>query len=557
MNNRHVLATIVVVIAIVSLAYGPSLQNQFVNWDDDAHFLNNPFVRSFNLKEIFTTTVNGIYVPLASLSFALEYHFFKAHPFVYHLDNLLLHLAVTAMVLLFCLRCGLSLPAAGAAALIFGLHPAHVESVSWITERKDVLYAFFYMLAILCYLRHLRGLERGRAQRRGYALGLTIIFGFLSVLAKPMALSLPLVLFLLDWFFRRKLTIRSCMEKIYCGLAVFPVAWVTYVLQMHAQTFACPNCILIWAWCFGFYVKKMFYPDYFVLIYHWPTPVVWTNPGYGFSLLLFVVFLGCLWYFRKNRLFVFANLFYVLSVFFLLRVDYNAGLNVVGDRFLYLPMLGWCMFLGDAFVKLWIRYRGFAIARASLLFVGTAVLSFLFFQTARQTRVWYNGASLWEHQLRHQSQAATALIYNKIAQAYLQDPGFRDDPRKMRTAEDHLRKAIAIKPDYAQAYFHLGQLALRKENFVLARTHFTKVIELDDEHFDAYFQLGWLYDRAGQYGQAIEAFRRAVAARPDHEDMYRQILGFYDAAIAAGRRIYQQERDGLAKEYIGRFQRHP
>ena len=557
MNNRHAWVALAGVAAIVFLAYGSSLRNQFVNWDDDAHLLANPFILSFDLKAIFTTTVNKIYIPLTSLSFALEDHFFGADPFIYHLDNLLLHLAVTAMVFLFCRRCGLSVAAAAVSTLIFGLHPTHVESVAWITERKDVLYAFFYMLAILCYLNHLRALEESPGYRAGWAFRFTLVFGLLSVLAKPTALSLPGILFLLDWFFRRKLTIRSCVEKIYCGFAVFPVAWVTYALLMHTQVIQFPESLLTGIWCFVFYIQKMFYPDYFVLIYHLPAPVALTNPIYVLSIFIFVIWLGSLWYFRKNRLFVFANLFYVLSIIFLLRVDYNVGLNVVGDRFLYLPMMGWCMLLGYAAINFWNRFRNSGIARIGLLSVGIAVLSFLFFQTARQSRVWYNGASLWEHQLRHQSQAATALIYNKLAQAYMQEPGFGDDSGKMQMAQEYLHKAIAIKPDYAQAYFHLGQLAMWKEDFVLARTYFKKTIELDGGHFDAYFQWGRLCDRGGQYGRAIEAFHKAIEVKPDHEGMYRQILDFYDGAIAAGQQIYQQERDELMRRYIDRFQRYP
>jgi len=557
MNNRYVLAGIVGIVAVIVLAYWPSLQNQFVNWDDDAHLLANPFILSFDLNAIFTTTVNSIYIPLTSLSFAIEYFFFKADPFIYHLNNLLLHVAVTVMVFLFCRRCGSSVTAAAVAALIFGLHPAHVESVAWITERKDVLYAFFYMLAILCYLDHLLALKRSSTYRAGWAFRFTLIFGFLSILAKPTAMSLPGILFLLDWFFRRKLTMRSFVEKIYCGLVIFPVAWATYALLMHAQALKFPESVLTGIWCFVFYIQKMFYPDYFVLIYHLPTPVTLVNPAYAFSVLIFIALLASLWYFRKDRVFVFANLFYTFSIFFLLRVDYNVGLNVVGDRFLYLPMLGWCMFLGDACVKLWARYRGFAIARTALVFVGTLVLSFLFFLTARQCRVWYNGASLWEHQLRYQGQAATALIYNKLAQAYMQEPGFEDNSGKIQIAEDYLNKAIAIKPDYAQAYFHLGQLAEHRGDVALARTYFNRAIELDGGHFDAYFQLGLLHDREGEYSQTTKALNKAIAVSPDHEGMYLQILNFYDKTIAAGPHAYQQERDALAQKYFGRFGRFP
>lgn len=262
-----------------------------------------------------------------------------------------------------------------------------------------------------------------------------------------------------------------------------------------------------------------------------------------------MVLLVGIFYFRRNRIFIFANLFYFASIFFLLRLDHQADINVVGDRFMYLPMLGWCLFLGDFAVKLWTRYRSFAIARSALLFAGIAVVSFLFFQTARQCRVWYNGASLWEHQLRYQGQAATALIYSKLAQAYMQEPGFANNSEKIAIAEDYLHKAIAIKSDYAQAYFYFGQLAARKEDFALAKTYFKKTIEFDDGHFDAYFQLGVLYDREGQYGQAMEAFHRAIEVKPDHEGMYLQILNFYDEAVVAGRQAYRQERDELRRKH--------
>src|SRR3989344_8936209 len=188
MNSRHVLVALAGIVILVIFAYSPALRNQFVSWDDDAHFLANPFVQSFNLQEIFTTTVNGIYIPLTS-------------------------------------------------------------------------------------------------------------------------------------------------------------------------------------------------------------PVALTNLNYVFAIFIFVILLWSLWHFRRNRLFVFANLFYILSIFFLLRADHNVGLNVVGDRFLYLPMLGWCMFLGDFCVNLWTRYRNSFTVRTAFLLAGTAVLSFLFFQTARQCRGWDNGAS--------------------------------------------------------------------------------------------------------------------------------------------------------------------
>ena len=164
------------VIALAGLVYAPVVGFDFVNWDDDLHLLNNPFVQSLDrehLRAIFSTTVGHVYAPLSQLSFALEHRAFGLQPAIYHLNNLLLHLVVTGLVVFFARGLGLSRLAAAVAAVIFGLHPMHVESVAWVTERKDGLYAVFYLLAMLVYLRYARlsmaggqGEEIGRASCR-------------------------------------------------------------------------------------------------------------------------------------------------------------------------------------------------------------------------------------------------------------------------------------------------------------------------------------------------------------------------------------------------------
>jgi len=141
---------LVLVLSVVFFAFLPALKNGFVFWDDDTHLYQNVAVHTLDAEhigKIFTNKVNEIYIPLTSLSFAVERHFFGRGPFVYHLINLLLHLAIVAFIFWLGLRLGLSALGSGAAALLFGIHPLHVESVAWVTERKDVLYSFFYMAA--------------------------------------------------------------------------------------------------------------------------------------------------------------------------------------------------------------------------------------------------------------------------------------------------------------------------------------------------------------------------------------------------------------------------
>jgi hypothetical protein len=156
-------AVLALVLLVVAIAFSPSLFNGFIKNDDPGHLLENPTLRALtpeNVRAMFQSIINTTYIPLTTLSFAFEYHFFGYNPIVYHLDNLLLHLAVVFLVFVFFQKLGLSNLAAGIGVLLFGIHPLHVESVAWVTERKDVLYAFFYMFAILQYWQYVQSGNR-------------------------------------------------------------------------------------------------------------------------------------------------------------------------------------------------------------------------------------------------------------------------------------------------------------------------------------------------------------------------------------------------------------
>lgn len=551
---------ILFILLIVFIVYAPSLRNGFVNWDDDVHLLSNPFVQRLDLKsirDIFTTTVNHSYIPLTSLSFAIEHRFFGQHPFMYHLDSLFLHMATTVLVLLFALECGFSLRAALAGALIFGVHPIHVESVVWVTERKDVLYAFFYMLALTFYVKYIGVLREGAGGRKQRYFILTIITGILSILSKPMALSLPFVLFLCDWFLRRKVSRTMVFEKILLCIFIVPVAWVSYQMHKLDVHLDMPHSILIWIWCFVFYIRKFFYPDFSVLIYKAPDDVSLANPSYLFPAVVFVALMGAVILLRKNRVFLFALSFYFASIFFLLRSENGWTINIVADRYTYLPSLGWCLMLSAGYEFLFEKYKANTCGKfviAGLIIIGVGVLSL---KTAWQTRVWRNGVSLWEHQLRRQPQVATALIYEKLAQAHVLEGDFHNDPRKIQQITDYYNSAIHIKPDYAAAYYGLGDLYVRLGRPGPALDYFLKTITFDPGHFEAYYQAGRLYSERGEYQRAVDAFKKAVEINPDNERMYDKIMRFYAGQITGGRggEAYRQANQELNEKYSVSFGR--
>ena len=212
LNKDIVVCSIILVITF--LVFSPALKGEFLVWDDDNHVVDNAHVRSLaadNIMAIFSSRVNNTYIPLTTLVFAVEYHFFKLNPFIFHFTNIILHLGVCSLVFWLALRLRLTSIGAAMATLIFAIHPMHVESVAWITELKDVLYAIFYLGALHVYLSYIRFPFTGNGSKQKPAVRFyawTILFGILSILAKPMAVSLPFILLLMDWFVGVRWTVK-------------------------------------------------------------------------------------------------------------------------------------------------------------------------------------------------------------------------------------------------------------------------------------------------------------------------------------------------------------
>ncbi len=516
--RNQTIGSALAIILIVFFSFFSSLDNDFVNWDDESHLRHNPTVLTLtpqNLIQHFRETVHNTYIPLTTLSFALENHLFGLKPFVYHLDNLLLHLGVVILIYWFALQIGLPLLAAAAAAALFGIHPMHVESVAWITERKDVLYAFFYMLSVNYYWAYLNG----SAKKRNYLLSL--LFGLLSILSKAMALSLPLVLFVCDYLAGRRWDRKYFLDKIPYALFIIPIAWRTYSLYARVPGNGSMEGELTWIWTFAFYVIKFLAPFNVVPLYEAPHPVTLANGAYLFSavvLLVFVILLFCL---RKNRFFVFAMLFFFCSIFFLLRFDAQ-DTNIVADRFMYLPSLGFCLLFGKM-VELIIQKKKI------LLFAPVIVVSMLAVKTFKQCDVWQNSITLWSDVVKHYPDNAYALANR--ADAFM-------DKGQFDLALADTNRAVSINPKEFMAYNNRGRAYTKLGSPDLAEADFTKAISLNPTFFLAYLNRGYLYEISKKYDLAIEDFNKALAMSPqnflvlNNRGAVYGMKGEYDKALA-------------------------
>jgi tetratricopeptide (TPR) repeat protein len=505
-RRRHLGLAVTAILLATFLSYFPTLQNDFIFLDDDSHLLENSAVRvidAAHIQQIFTTTVSKVYVPLTFLSFAIEHHFFKYSPFIYHLDNLLLHIAVTMLVFYFALQVGLPMRAAFIAALLFGIHPMHVESVSWVTERKDVLYAFFYMIALCFYWRYLSS-----GKRMHYVAA--VLFGICSMLSKPMALSLPLVLFLLDWLKQRKFDQRTIVEKVPHFVYVVLIAWITYSLNARIPGENVQSGALIWIYTFVFYIRQFLLPLILVPMYALPEPIAWTNPQYIGTVGLFLVIAVFLARLRRHRWVMFAFLYYFLSIFFLLRYDTVVDKNIVADRFIYLPCLGICFLIGYAVDRLLnganARFKTVEWILIVLL-LGTA--SWLGQKTFHQTKVWRASVPFWSYVIQYYPD--NAMAYGNRGEAYR-------DQGKYDLAMEDFNASILADPEYAEAYNSRGQMHGTARNYDAALADFKKVIELQPNFDEAYNNIGVIYQMQDKPDEAIVYFDKAIQIDPYNED---------------------------------------
>jgi len=528
--NKHIILLIVILI-ITFLAFLPSLSNQFIKtWDDNVYVTENPMITHLNWKTIqesFTTQRNGTYVPLPLLTWAVEFKLFGLNPFPYHLDNLILHLLCTLLVYwLFRL---LRLPGIYAAlgAFLFGIHPMHVESVAWITERKDLLFSLFYLGSLITYVKFILS-KNGNLK---YLL-LTLLLFVLSLFSKIQAVSLPLSLLLLDYFFDRPLKLNLLYEKIsffffslIFGLGGYYILQTLGGIDIH-DPYTLSERVLIGLFSLSAYLVKLITP--INLSCHYPYPIVSGNtlPILFYLNLVFLLGLAILVYLsaRKTKAIVFGSLFFLFNVIFLLQF-LRAGEAFQADRFSYLSYIGLFFIVAWAAHKFSNRNKFSQIIIISLVLIGTA---FFFTNTYARCKVWKDSITLWDDVISKYDNAPVA--YDNRGVAY-------GDLGQWEKTLDDFSKAISIDPNYAKAYYDRGVAYGNLEQWDMAITDFSRAISIDQKFADAYSSRGNAYSKSGQLDKSIADFSTAIRFDPQNAMAYydrgnaRSNLGQWEEAI--------------------------
>ncbi len=542
MKYRSVIIPLCTILLITTIAFFPSLENGFTNWDDDLYVTENPKIRQLswkNVGRIFASTHYGGYEPLTELSFALEYRFFRLNPLPYHITNLLLHLLNCLLVFWLIILIGGNPQIAFVAALLFGVHPLRVESVAWVSELKDLLYGFFFLWSLIAYLLYLR------KKRNGFYWFALFLF-FLSLLPKPQGIFLPLVLLLLDYFTGRRFDRKALLEKIpfflistvFVIIAVAGKASVGYFDGERVST-GIP-LILNGTYGLACYLVKLFIPAKLSSLYPYQEVTGFVvRKLYTYAPLIVVTLAVAVVYSaRYGKKLVFAALFFLINLLLVLQF-FSTGPAITADRYTYIPSIGIFYIIGCGLFRLSRAKIGRYLVPAALVII-TVLFSIL---TRQRCLVWKDSLTLWNDVLK--KYPGTAITHGNLGRALAEGgkldeailhyreairlrPDFAkahynlglalDRRGRLQEAVRHYQAALKIKPDYPGAHLNLGVARAKQGKFDEAAYHYTKALKDNPDCVEAHYNLGVDLDAQGRFAEAIVHYREAIGIKPDYPE---------------------------------------
>jgi tetratricopeptide (TPR) repeat protein len=497
------------------------LANSISDWDDTPYLRDDLFIKDLTwhgIRNIFTNTVMGNYHPLTILSFAVEYSLVQLEPWLYHFDNLLLHTCTTLLVYWFALALSRRPVAAAVTALLFGLHPMHIESVAWASGRKDVLCGLFYMAACVAYVFYLRA-AKGRRSLLLY-IGI-LLFYLLALLSKAIAVTLPLSFLLIDYFEGRRLSIKVFIEKIphfllalLFGILSVKAQHAAGAMDMQKVVFNPLERLALGCYALFTYLWKAVMPIGLHCLYPYPHKEAGALPLYWYLYPAAIAALAfLLWkYARRNKVIVFGALFFIFNIALLLQF-LPVGESIVAERYSYLPYTGLFFIVGwyvSVFVEqgLFLRYRQLAVG------LTTAYIMCLGYQSYQRCAVWANEVSLWtdevekEPLLAPQAWSNLGYIYSlRVATATSHDEGkiYYD------SAVYLLNRAIGINPKFINPYVAMGDMQRNLGLNAEAKATFYRAYKINPNESNLALELAITYYMNKNMDSAGFFFRRELA----------------------------------------------
>ncbi len=550
-NLKPLLVTLFLLSIIVG-SYIQVINYGFINYDDPIYVTENRFLQDgitwSAVKVAFVSVYAANWHPLTWLSHMLDIQLYRFNPGMHHLTNVLFHL-VNSILLFFALkRMTRDLLKSAAVAVLFAIHPLHVESVAWVSERKDVLSAFFWMLTIFFYSRYAEkpGIKR---------YSLVFLACGLGLMAKPMLVTLPFVLLLLDYWPLGRISLRGThrsvegeatldpgasrewwsifvrliIEKIPLFILVVGAAIITFIAQKSGGAVGSLDLIPLSARlgnavvAYGIYLLKTIWPMNLSVFYPYSLNIPLWKVACSAAFLAGVSAVSVFWIRRFPYLIV-GWLWYLgtlIPVIGLIQV----GSQSFADRYTYIPLTGIFIMLAWGLPQLFDRGKAGRFALQAISATGLVALLSL---TWLQVSYWKNDMTLFRHAIEVTQN--NYLAHNILGKVLLME-------KKYDEAVEHFREAIRIKPTYAQARVSLGITLYETGQIDAAIDQYKEAIRIKEDFVDAYYNLAVALKAKGDTADAIKRYRQVLSLEPYHAKAHNNLgyllsqEGKYDEAI--------------------------
>jgi len=509
------------ILPVVFAAFSPILDNELTNWDDPALITENPLIRDFSVEgvgKIFSSFYFGNYQPLHLLSYMIEYHFWQLNPAGYHAVSLVLFLLVTTLVYFFINRLtNGNKTIAILGALLFSVNAMRVESVAWAAERKDMLYALFYMASLIAYVKYITSGNNPGTNLKMRFFIYAFLFFLLSVFSKVMAVSIVGPMVFLDYYYSRKISLRLILEKI----PFVAVSIVIGLLQIRAvasagtidesEMFTLGDRLLIVCRNLMFSFYKILAPVNLSVFNPYPvrTPgTLWPMEFYIAPFFVLGLLILAVWSYRKTKIVIFCLGFFLASIALVLQFV-AIGPTLFNERYSLMPSVA--LSFGLAYAIWWIVKR---YPRSKYFMFGAAglYLVVMFVLTYQRCNVWQNSLSIWDNALEQFPHASMPL--NNRGKIYGKDLG-----NTTRAMQD-LTLAIRYGPNNEQAYSNRGIIYCMNGKFDSAIADFNNAIRINPDYYEALVNRGIAYAQTNRPALALEDFNKCLALEPAKPEGY-------------------------------------
>ena len=518
-NKRYALPCLAIICLVTFISFSNCLKNDWLNnWDDNIYVLGSESVQdplATGIKKMFTSYETDNYHPLTTLSYSIGHKLYGFDAQKFHRDNLILHLLNVALVFwLIQLLVG-RIEVSTIVTVFFAIHPMRVESVVWISERKDVLYSFFYLVSIISYNFYVKKNEKKY-------LACSFFLFLCSLLSKSAAVSLPMILFLVDYHYGKKIMKETIAEKIPFLLLSIILGLIAISSQSSANAiwvapdFPIFDRIFLVSYSVLFYIVKMVAPINLSALYLYPQKIDGFFPWIYYVCPIIILLIAIAIYRTKffRRELIFGALFYLFSISPVLQII-PVGRAITADRYSYIPYIGLfyivAMFYSN-FKTLFSQWSTRKPLLTVLLILAVGIFSVL---TWKRNKIWKNSLSLISDAIEKNSGAYLYQDYLYASRGVAKE-AYQD----YRGAVADYNEALNIRPAYVDVLYNRGADKYLLKDSIGAMADYNEIIKLNPAYVKAYYSRGVLKIHQKDYDGAIADLDETLRLNPSYGDAY-------------------------------------